>query len=377
MDKFIVVIVLLATSSVKAEPVCVESYRPPKLYLKVKEEVDKSIDSFANNPIVAKQADNLLSKLLKVKSPILTSWVKKRNLSYKDEVKIVREWRKYFAIHFILSKYPHGISEVDRLVEGLAENAKRISSSQRFVKRMERLFLKAQKASIARVKKWNLKEKNKKDIAKRISEVKLYWMDSFKNSKFKNSPLDYIQWGIAYDPVPNEVNMGVEALAYPNDETYLAVFVHEMGHSFDACRWGAFFEGKWPFSKVEKCLRSSRSVGAKKRDDSKLLLMRKKGKISAALVQALRMNPTCNKRIYPPIGVQADQLSESFADWFSAEVLAELKIKNKLKIRMDLCRKKSLVRGSSYVKNEDRLKKIYFSHPRLSAKPSHHYCAFN
>ena len=228
---------------------------------------------------------------------------------------------------------------------------------------MEGLFLKSKDRAISRIKSWKLNQKQRKQILKRVRAIKLYWMGSLKSSRYRSKPLEFTNWGIAYEPVQNEINMGLKALAYPNEETYLAVFAHEIGHSFDSCRWGAFFEGLWPFKEVGQCLRGSKSVAAKTRDDSKLEAMWSEKKISSDLKLALQLHPTCNKSVYPPVGIQADQLPEVFADWFSAEVVADFGFKNLSQLRSDLCKDKKLADGSSYVSNSDRLNKIYLAHP--------------
>jgi len=160
----------------------------------------------------------------------------------------------------------------------------------------------------------------------------------------------------------------------------MAVFAHEVGHSFDPCRWSAFYEGVWPFEKVGQCLRSDKSVGAKARDDSKLEAFQKAGRISSELGAALKANPTCNKLVYPPAGIQADQLPETFADWFSAEVISRYKNLDVSKLRLDLCEGKNLVEGSSYPANGLRQGKIYYAHPVIrkllkSNEENDHYCS--
>jgi hypothetical protein len=107
-------------------------------------------------------------------------------------------------------------------------------------------------------------------------------------------------------------------------------------------------------------------VGAKKRDDSKLEEWVKKKKISSDLALGLKALPTCNKREYPPIGTQADQLPEVFADWFSAEVMAQVKNLKIENLRRDLCDEAhAVVEGSSYIPHKSRLYGIYYAHPAI------------
>lgn len=201
---------------------------------------------------------------------------------------------------------------------------------------MESLFGKSKESSLLALRAMPINQEQKRQILEKVENIQLYWMKDFRSSKFKQLPLDFVDWGIAYDPTANEINIGFNSLAYPNNETYLAVFAHEIGHSFDSCRWTAFFKGDWPFQKVGDCLRSSNSVGAKKRDDSKLDALAQNNK---PLADSLRTNPTCNKLAYPPIGLQADQLPESFADWFSTESMIQIKGIQVEYLRIDLCQK--------------------------------------
>ena len=338
----------------------------PEAHSKAKADIEKRIESFAGKKGIALQADAMLSKLITAKSPIIVSWLKSRDLDSKSEEEIARAWRGYFARNFILSKYPHASAEIDGEIEKLVDETLATHLDKAFNERIESLFARAKKDAVAAVQAMEIGPK--KEILARIEQIKLYWPKSLKAARNNTIPLDLIDWGIAYDPVPNEINIGLGALAYPNDETYLAVFAHEIGHAFDSCRWGAFFSGPWPFEKVGQCLRSEKSVGAKKRDDAPLEKLVAAKKISSELALALKQNPTCNKLAYPPPGIQADQLPESFADWFSAEVMARMPSIEVKNLRQDLCDTRKLREGSSYPSNVDRLGRIYLAHPKLKSK---------
>ncbi len=354
-------IIFIFISQAFATSFC-DSYQTPKHHTDLKSKVDEQIRSFFNKKPIAKQADDTLSKLLAAKSPIATNWLKKRDLDSKTEEEIIREWRDYFARNFILTKYPQKDSAIDKEIEKLIESINKKFSNKAFQNKLETLFKKSKASSLSVIKQMPFDDSQKKQLITKIEAIKLYWMKDFKTSKFKELPMEFLDWGIAYDPVTNEINIGINSLSYPNDETYLAVFAHEIGHSFDSCRWSAFFQGPWPFQKVGECLRSASSVNAKKRDDSKLDLLAKENK---ELADSLKANPTCNKLGYPPMGLQADQLPESFADWFSAEVMASFKNIKPSAVRIDLCEKKELNAGSSYVSNNLRLDAIYFTHPKF------------
>ena len=92
---------------------------------------------------------------------------------------------------------------------------------------------------------------------------------------------------------------------------------------------------------------------------------------------SLKKHLTCNRSFYPPEGTQKEQSLEIFADWFSAEVFAHSEYSSEFP-RPDLCAKRPLSEGSSYLPNATRLNKIYFAHPKLTKdKDSSDYCALN
>lgn len=370
---------ILLSCIVQAEPFCT-SYFQPKEFSSLQASIEKKIKVFSGKESIAGRADNVLSKLIGAKSPVIVSWMEKRDLSTKSEVEIANEWRLYFARNFILTRYPTDDRKLDAEVEELVDGILKEHFTQKFIQKMEALFKRAKRESIKALRAYTFSKKA--EIISRVKAIKLYWPMTLKSARNNAIPLDLINWGIAYDPVPNEINIGLWAYSYPNDETYLAVFAHEIGHAFDSCRWSAFFEGSWPFEKVGQCLRSNKSVGAKKRDDSLLEKAVADKKLSAELAYSLKKNPTCNKLVYPPIGTQADQLPEAFADWFSTEVMAQIpKVDSKI-LRLDLCENKELIDGSSYPANQSRLQRIYFAHPKLQPKnnhtsqPAHAYCSF-
>lgn len=378
VSKFSMALSMALSSQVSEASFC-GTYHPPKRYTEMKTKLEEKIKAFSGKKPIAGKADEILAKLIKAKSPVLMGWLNKRNLESKSDGETIREWRQYFAQNMVLTKYPQGDPTIDKEIEVLMDSVNQLFSDKKFQEKLERLFLKSKESSVAAIKTMPIKEDQRKKIIARIESIHLYWMKDFATSKFKKTPLEFLDWGIAYDPVANEINIGVNSLAYPNDETYLAVFAHEIGHAFDSCRWVAFFEGEWPFQKIGECLRSPESVQAKKRDDSKLELLAKENK---DLATSLKINPTCNKLGYPPAGLQADQLPESFADWFSAEAIASTKEMKLSDLRIDLCEKKELMEGSSYPANEIRLKGIYFAQPQIKAgnadfkSNSYRYCGW-
>lgn len=346
-------------------------------YEALQNSIDQKIAQSANLVTVAKEADAVLSKLLSSKSPIIMNWFEKRNLLNEPEEKIAKEWRKYYLENFILTKYPTPHADLNSSVESLFNDINELSFNAEDKKKTTKLFQEAQNKSIEVVKTWKIDEETKKEIISKISTIKLYWFEKLKGSKYQNIPLEFIKWGVAYDPVTNEINLGVQAKRYGSDATLFSVLVHEIGHSFDPCRWSAFFKQKNPFDKLYSCLRDEKSAGAKPRDDSRMQEMLDKKFLNQAMVDSLKSNPTCNRTIYPPTGTQKDQLLEVFADWFAAEVVAESTYLTS-DLRKDLCNDQDLSEGSSYLSHKDRLEKIYFAHPKvqkaLKQKPSAKYC---
>jgi hypothetical protein len=365
--RWVLLLNLICSFAVAAEDLCLHPAPPPTDFIKAQADVAQRLQSFANSPIVARQADAILGKLAGAKSPILTSWIKERHLDSKSEEDTVRAWRDYYAKYFVLMKYPQTDAQINTAVEKLVDGIASTDLTSAFQKKMEGLFHTVREMSLKKIDSFHLAPAVQKAIRARVEAVSLYWITPFHESKGRVAPLEFLDWGVAYDPTHNQINMGLNALAYGRDVTIMAVFAHELGHAFDLCRWGAFYEGPWPFQKIGECLRKSESVGAKTRDDSQLESLVKRGTVSREVAVALKMNPTCNKLIYPPPGVQADQLAESFADWFSAEVMS-FAVVELAGLRDDLCEAHQLVSGSSYPSNADRLNRIYLANSAVRDK---------
>ncbi|MCB0378742.1 MAG: hypothetical protein KDD33_09640 [Bdellovibrionales bacterium] len=335
-------------------------------YADLQKKIDDKLAQSAHLVPIAKEADQVLSKLIQAKSPILFNWLEKRQLMSAKEEEIAKKWRQYYLENFILSEFPNKNEKINAAVEGTFQSINQTAFKDSFKKRAEKLFKQAKADSLKVVNGWLIDEKAKKEISERLGATELYWFHGLKGSKFEKMPLEFLKWGVAYDPIPNHINMGVQSLRYKSDSTLYSVFAHELGHAFDSCRWGAFFKSKNPFEKLHQCLRSQESTKAQKRDDSKLEELKKSGKLPIEVAQSLVANPTCNRTFYPPIGLQQEQILEVFADWFAAEVVAVSPYLDD-QVRADLCEFKELNPGSSYISNQDRLEKIYFTQPKIQA----------
>ncbi|HVJ64894.1 MAG TPA: hypothetical protein VM901_06535 [Bdellovibrionota bacterium] len=369
----------LATTIAGAAPVCdVRDRAPSPEFERLQGRIDSRFAAFAATPAVSGPADATLVKLTKAQSPVIVQWMKSRNLGQaKDEV-ILREWRIYYAKNFVFAQYPRLAPAVNQSIESFVDEIFARELRPEKIKTFEAAFARTQALALQRIEQMPIASASKAALLTKVRAIRLYWMKGFKNSKYQAYPLEAISWGVAYDPVANEINMGIEALRYPDEATLISVFAHEMGHAFDPCRWSSFFSGENPFAAVTSCLRQPASAGARHRDDSQMDSLIKAGSLTSELASALKQHPTCNKREYPPIGIQADQILESFADWFSAEVLSLASFTQFP--RTDLCAEQSLVAGSSYIPNADRIAKIYLAHPairkklKMNADPQLSYC---
>ena len=363
-------VTLLVSQSLLASPpdspnsktLCPKTLPVSAAYAEAQKKAKLALIEFANHKEVAPEADATLSKLIAAKSPAITEWIANRGTATEDA--IAREWREYYAKHFLLSRYPSSKPALNAQIEAFVQRLYSQALPDAEQARIKKIFEQARQATLKWIASAALDGPNSQKIQARIKAVELVFLKKLSGSPFQKNPLEAISWGVAYDPVPNRINVGVEVLQYPSDANLFAVLTHELGHSVDSCRWGAFLEGAYPFASVVHCLRGPSSAGARTRDDSQIEEMVKAGKLSPELKAALTAHPTCNKLEYPPIGVQSDQSLEAFADWFAAEVTSQSDFA-KAELRVDLCQDQRLNEGSAYPANEIRLQRIYFAHPKL------------
>ena len=306
---------LLLNSLVFAESYC-QNDQPFNSHFKDVTKIVKASGTLvSNSPLVAKQADEILSKLIAAKSPLVLKWISKRNFNpVKDEERIIVEWRTYFLENFILSKFPSSDIKINNLLDSSFRTISKKSFTKEIITKMNLIFKDAQKNSLKYIIDSSLSSKDKALVTDRIKSMKLYWFNGLIGTKYEKMPLEFLRWGLAYDPVPNEINIGILSLSYNSDEEIYATLLHEIAHAFDPCRWSAIIGGVNPFNKPISCLRSIESVGAKKRDDSKLSQLVSVKRITPQLAKVLKNNPTCNKSFYPLAGMQRDQILEVFSD---------------------------------------------------------------
>lgn len=348
-------------------------------FAKLETEVEKKLRKSSHLVTIASEADAVLAKLLSHKSPVLVDWINKRQLMNKKEEEIAGEWRFYYLNEFILSKYPTPTHAINTSVETVFEDINKLAFPQTEKTKIEAAFKRAQQDAVLFIKTLALDSDTESLLVKRIQDIELYWFSKLKGSRYQNKPLEFLKWGLAYDPPHNQINVGLYTRKHISTDSLYGVFAHEIGHAIDPCRWGAFIKVANPFTDLYTCLRQEKTAGAKPRDDSKMALMIKKNRLTTEMAQSLKDNPLCNRSFYPPVGTQKEQLVEVFADWFSAEVLAHSSQALK-QIRPDLCRIKKISKGSSYLKHQQRLSRIYATQPQLQKKfgfiSDFSYCPF-
>ena len=357
-------------------------YKEPLAYSKITKTINDGLDELSTRKSIALMADKTLSSLAAAKSPLITKWISSRGLDPKTkEVEIVTQWRKYFLENFILSKFPAEDSSINSKIEEFFEEVNSQAFNSNSKKRIKNIFKDAKADALKYLQGLGLSVKELSVVSSRVKNIKLYFFTTLEGSKYEARPLDFLKWGLSFDPVASEINIGVDILKYEGDGELYSVFLHEIAHSFDPCRWSAFIKGSNIFARAITCLRSENSAGAKLRDDSKISLMIKSGRMSKEFAESLRSNKTCNNSIYPQVGMQKDQIGEVFADWFSAEVLSQENNKYlKPSFRSELCLNNALSVGSSYISNKERLNRIYFANPGIvkffKIKPEATYCSF-
>lgn len=212
-----------------------------------------------------------------------------------------------------------------------------------------------------------------KIILKNIKQVKLVTEDclndpTLANANFNGNKVTYCNGNF---------------LVKPSLFEQIAVLAHELGHSLEPCK---FDQTTYYFSKIETCLRDEKSAGAVSWGFSDIEQFHKKCTyLESACEKGLSLacqdftrhgcleeSPRCLK----------DQINESFADWFSAEVFSVM-LKNNHFIKSNMPENqfidglKSIVSStcrssysieSIYPQPATRYNKILLAHPDIRHK---------
>ncbi|EPZ51457.1 hypothetical protein M902_2528 [Bacteriovorax sp. BAL6_X] len=326
----------------------------------------------ANSKPIAAVADEALGSLIAKKSPVVTSWIKRRKLDVNDPVNVAKQWRLYYIENIVLSSGT--FKERPKVIQDLLDKELSKVFSELYTKNkvalLENTFKLAKKSalSVLKIQLGNSKALN--EIENKVKAINIFIPKKVSGTKVAQAPRDFLEWGFSYDPKSNEINIGLEGLNFAYAKyrsTLVSLMAHEIAHSFDSCRYSGFYKSQNPFESIQKCLRNSTSAGAKYRDDSQLNFLVQNKVLTKEVGENILANPTCNRSLYPLPGKQRDQLDEIFADWFSAEVVAHsgIAIDN---LRSELCLDKELRKGSSYVSNKRRLTSIYLTQPTIAKK---------
>lgn len=320
---------------------------------------------FSKESKIKEEAETILSKLITAKSPFIYNWIKKEQLDpLKESEEIARRWFLYYSKNLVIASYPKNEIIINEIVEKYFDKAISEHFPDKKIAELNEILNIEKLNAINAIIKYNFSKDAQNALIDRINKISLYWPKKLKGSKFELFPLEFFDWSFAYDPKTNEINIGLNA---PIEDLNLTkiILLHEIAHSFDSCRWSQFSNLEWPFYKVGACLREF----AANRDDSKIKKLLEENKLTKNEYDFFIKNPTCNNSKYPPTPLQADQLPESFADWFSA-VAVDVKIIDH-NFRSDLCTDKNQKLGSSYLNNRDRLFKIYLANKKIQEKLKH------
>lgn len=325
-------------------------------------QVERLVEQFALDFKIRGISENMLSRLIAAKSPMIFSFVKKRNLDpEKNPEKVALEWDKYYAKLFIIGRYSEQEVEIKLKIEQLFKVLFEKSYPKMTRDKFENALKDAKKWAKETILKFPISIDDKNIIDEKINSIQLYFPTELKGSRFEQFPLDVLEWSLSYDQNANAINVGFQALDI-DERNLKIILLHEIAHAFDSCRWGQKELRSWPFDKIGLCLREF----AQPRDDSKLDLFYQDKKINQADYEKLKKHSTCNNSIYPPEGIQADQLPETFADWFAAEAIPEVEISSNF--RRDLCDESNNKVGSSYLSYRERLGSVFFAQPKISSK---------
>lgn len=359
-----IIIALLFSHQVNAN-ICVFDKKIEKERIIINKKNEALINEFSKLQNVSAISFRTLSDLIKIKSPMIINWYKNRGIDpEKEPEKLALEWTKYFSKNFIIAVYPHNEGSINLEIEKLFQKLLDYNFPKKRQLQINEIFNAQKNNAIQFISGLNINESEKIKIIEKVNAIKLYWPNGLADSKFKTTPLEFIDWSLAYDPKTNEINIGINS-PYYDTVNLKSALLHEIAHSFDSCRWSQSEKSNWPFENVGTCLRNY----AQKRDDSQLDLLLKASRITNDEYNFFKNNPTCNNTKYPPFGVQADQLPEAFADWFSSEAMKESDVKSNL--RSELCKDNNLNPGSSYLKNTDRVFKIYYANKNISKVLKH------
>jgi hypothetical protein len=361
---------LFISSFLLANTLCPSELTIPADYTELDKNIEKKISEAANLVTISQEADRVLTQLMRSNNPALTTWLQQMGFGAGNPLAIARQWRTYYLKNYILNKFPTPNPKINASVEALFADINKMAFPQDKKTEIEQIFKTAKKEMKQTLIAMPIPEDTQKQIIEQIEQTPLYWLGQLKGGPFQNQPLKFLNTGLTYDESKQQLLIGVQILRLPDSDSIMSRLIEGMTSSFDFCHWDKnLSQVKNPFTHLVQCFRESKSANAKTRDDRLLNQWLSKKVITEEKVDYLRNQPLCNDPLYPPAGSQKEQVNQVFADWFTAEVLAQ-RDPLRTPIRSDLCLlgKQPAVVGSAELSAHDRLMRIYYTQPTINKK---------
>jgi len=374
-------LILLILTLVRFEPTYAEELMsacdlwadvPNTEFSKLQTLKDNKMKELANLRTFTKISDEVFNKMHndKNKKPIDT-WANSLSVDLTDKKKVISTWREHFFTTILIPSF----KKLKKFEQKVINHAFQKINEQAFpYKKKEFLtvrFILAKRLAAQSINKMNIRKDIKNYLINRISDIKMEWFHQISNSRYENDPNKYFSNIIGYDASKHIMSIGYLASQLKDSDTITAIFIQEIAHSFDPCRWHALQPNvTFPFQKVTSCLRGKNSIAAKKRGDKILDLNKDKNGaplFSAEQLVSFRKNPTCNTSAFPLEKDQREQINTTFADWFTAEAMSQKK-EISSQFRHDLCAITETPSYMAFPSGIDRLNKIYMANPVIRKK---------
>jgi hypothetical protein len=208
---------------------CDSSLKSDTHFAALEKKVYEELHKAAHLTPIAKKADDSLSKLISVKSPVLLTWLNDRKLMQAQEEAIAKEWRQYYLTNMILKSYPESSTDIR---EGINETFKRIqtlSFADSFKKLVTDRFAEVKKQSLVAIE--SSKAPNYKQQLLALEKIQLLWLEQLDNSPYEKAPLDYLEKGIHFDPDLQILKVGIQINRYRTPTSLNRVLASELSQA--------------------------------------------------------------------------------------------------------------------------------------------------
>lgn len=369
--KISILLIILGGSNVMAQkysPCDLHAPQIDKDFSKVTAEVNDEIKSLYSLRMFTNSSDAFFSKLIeKEAQPLLKKWSEKNFLDEKTMDDALGKWREDFFGGMILPNYKL-LRDVEKIqINNSFTKITNIVYTPKRIQYLQGIFNEVKKSSISYINSSKIDAANKVLLSDRINSISMEWFESIEKNKFEDNPLYFLRTSINYQPLKNTIFFGPDILKYKYEDTIRSTIAFNIGLSFSPCLWTSSRKEKFPFQNVINCLQDKNSIWAKSRDDSKINDLGKSHNLSSENIQIVKDNPYCNLPFYPYEKMQKSQVNFSFADWFSAEVMATY---TKLSIYMNdyMCKTETSSPLDASPPGMERLTKIYYANPDIRKK---------